>query len=72
MKLVTILRIITGIFMAVGIVLFVLHFTSQYNLFWSNITIFFATVLNLTASLIVITIKKTEEPKNAQEDGQNK
>ena len=72
MKLVTILRIITCIFMAVGIVLFVLHFTSQCNLFWSNITIFFATTLNLIASLIAIAIKKTEEPKNAQEDSQNK
>lgn len=72
MKLVTVLRILAGLFLVIALILFLLHFICQYSIFWFSVAIAFASVLNLIASIKFLKIKKREEQRTAYKDNQNK
>lgn len=68
MRSVIVLRALAGLLLAIALVLFVLHFICQFNIFWFSVAIAFATVLNLIASILFLTIKKREEQRTSQKD----
>ena len=72
MRLVTVLRILAGLFLVIALILFLLHFACQYSIFWFSVAIAFASVLNLMASIKFLIIKKREEQGTSNKDYQNK
>lgn len=68
MKQVIVLRILSGLFLIIAVILFILHFTCQYDIFWFSVPIACATVLNLIASIKFLKMQKN----NVNEDNLNK
>jgi len=60
MRLITVLRVLAGIFLLVALILFLLYFTNQCNIFWASVAIVFASVLNLIASIKFLKIKNLD------------
>ena len=72
MRMVTVLRILAGLFLIIALILFVLHFICQYSIFWFSVAIAFSSVLILIASIKFLKIKKSEEQRTAYKENQNK
>ena len=75
MKLVIVLRALAGLSLIVALILFILHFTSQYDIFWYSCAIACSAVFNLIASLKYLAIRKADKnnkEKNTYENNQNK
>ena len=70
MKAVTVLRLFGGLSLLAALVLLVLHFISQFSIFWFSIPIACAAILNLIASIQYLKIQKNKQ-RNANEDHQN-
>lgn len=73
MKQVIVLRILSGLFLIIAVILFILYFTCQYNIFWFSVPIACATVLNLIASIKFLNMqKKNKEKTTVNKDNLNK
>ena len=71
MKLVIVLRVLAGLSLIAALILFILHFTSQYDLFWFSSAVACSSVFNLIAAVKYLKIRKIYKNKEKIDEGED-